>query len=86
MADRCPAGCERRPLLTGEVVGAGAHQQASRSAPRHRDNERRDDFDIRQEWWTGDALPDAKIGEPQTSRGPKVEAVGLPQEKGEGTF
>jgi hypothetical protein len=26
-----------------------------------RDGERCDDFDIRQEWWTGDALSDAKV-------------------------
>ena len=45
------------PLQAGEVVGGrGAHPQASRSARRYRGDERRDDFDSRQEWWTGDAL------------------------------
>ena len=32
-----------------------------RGALRHtHEGERFDDFDIRQEWWTGDALPDAR--------------------------
>ena len=47
-------------LLAGGVVGAGAGQQAARAAAAHRDGERRDDFDIRQEWWTGDALPEPR--------------------------
>ena len=36
MADRCPAGRLRRPLLAGGVVGARAGQQASRRAAAHR--------------------------------------------------
>jgi hypothetical protein len=50
------------------------------------DDERRDDFDIRQEWWTGDVLPDAKLVRRELAGVPKVEVVGLSQEKVEELF
>ena len=41
-----------------------------RGGVRHTDEgERFDDFAIRQEWWTGDALPDGQGGAPGTGRG-----------------
>ncbi len=58
-----------------------------RSALRHTDEgERFDDFAIRQEWWTGDALPEAKVVRRELAGVPRVEVVGLSKEKVEGTF
>src|SRR4051812_14512445 len=42
--------------------------------------ERFDDFVVRQEWWTGDALPDAKVVRRELAGVPKVEVVGLSKE------
>ena len=48
-----------------------------RGALRHTDEgERFDDFAIRQEWWTGDALPDAKVVRRELAGVPKIEVVG----------
>ena len=75
----------RRPLLAGGVVGAGAGRQA-RAALRHTDEgERFDDFAIRQEWWTGDALPEAKVVRRELAGVPKIEVVGRSKEKVEET-
>jgi hypothetical protein len=58
-----------------------------RAELRHtRDGERRDDFDIRQEWWTGDALPDAKVVRRELAGIPRVEVAGLSKEKVEELF
>jgi hypothetical protein len=58
-----------------------------RAKLRHtRDGDRRDDFDIRQEWWTGDALPDAKVVRRELAGIPRVEVVGLSKEKVEELF
>ena len=58
-----------------------------RAALRNTDEgERFDDFAIRQEWWTGDALPDAKVVRRELAGTPKVEVVGLSREKVEETF
>lgn len=51
-----------------------------------RGGERFDDFDIRQEWWTGDALPDAKVVRRELAGVPKVEVIGLHREKVEQLF
>ena len=48
--------------------------------------ERFDDFAIRQEWWTGDALPDAKVVRRELAGVPRVEVVGLSREKVEEPF
>jgi hypothetical protein len=54
---------------------------------RHTDEgERFDDFAIRQEWWTGDALPDAKVVRRELAGVPRVEVVGLSKEKVEDLF
>ncbi len=45
-----------------------------------------DDFAIRQEWWTGDALPDAKVLRLELDGVPTVEVIGLSKEKVEETF
>src|SRR6476646_1067423 len=56
-----------------------------RSALRHTDEgERFDDFAIRREWWTGEALPDAKVVRRELAGLPRVEVVGLSKEKVEG--
>jgi len=53
-----------------------------RGGLRHTDEgERFDDFTIRQEWWTGDALPDAKEVRRELAGVPRVEVVGLSKEK-----
>ena len=58
-----------------------------RGALRHTDEgERFDDFAIRQEWWTGDAMPDAKVVRRELAGVPRVEVVGLSKEKVEETF
>ena len=58
-----------------------------RGALRHTDEgERFDDFAIRQEWWTGDALPEAKVVRRELAGVPRVEVVGLSKEKVEETF
>jgi hypothetical protein len=51
-----------------------------------REGERFDDFDIRQEWWTGEVLPDAKLVRRELAGVPKVEVVGLSREKVEELF
>jgi hypothetical protein len=51
-----------------------------------REGERRDDFDIRQEWWTGGALPEAKVVRRELARIPRVEVAGLSKEKVEELF
>jgi hypothetical protein len=63
------------------VVGAGSGEQAARWVRRTREDERCDDFDIRQEWWSGDALPEAKVVRREVAGVPKVEVVGLSKEK-----
>ncbi len=50
------------------------------------EGERFDDFAIRQEWWTGDALPDAKLVRRELAGVPKIEVVGLSKEKVEEVF
>ena len=45
------------------------------------EGERFDDFAIRQEWWTGDALPEAKVVRRELAGVPKIEVVGLSKEK-----
>ncbi len=58
-----------------------------RGALRHTDEgERFDDFAIRQEWWTGDALPEAKVVRRELAGVPKVEVVGRSKEKVEEIF
>jgi hypothetical protein len=58
-----------------------------RGALRHTDEgERFDDFAIRQEWWTGEALPDATVVRRELAAVPKNEVVGLSKEKVEELF
>ena len=53
---------------------------------RTREGERFDDFEIRQEWWTGDALGEAKVVRRELAGVPKVEVIGLSKEKVEELF
>ena len=58
-----------------------------RGALRHTDEgDPFDDFAIRQEWWTGDALPEAKVVRRELAGVPRVEVVGLSKEKVEEIF
>ena len=50
------------------------------------EGERFDDFAIRQEWWTGEALPEAKVVRREVAGVPRVEVVGLSKEKVEELF
>ena len=71
----------------GRSGGRGCRSSKRRGELRHtREGERFDDFDIRQEWWTGDALPDAKVVRRELAGVPKVEVVGLSKEKVEELF
>ena len=58
-----------------------------RGALRHTDEgDRFDDFAIRQEWWTGEALPEATVVRRELAGVPKIEVVGLSKEKVEELF
>ena len=58
-----------------------------RSALRHTDEgDRFDDFAIRQEWWTGEALPEATVVRRELAGVPKIEVVGRSKEKVEEIF
>jgi hypothetical protein len=81
----------RRAPRTGPT-GARSGGRASRSASvagrcgGSDEGERFDDFAIRQEWWTGEALPEAKVARRELAGAPRVEVVGLSKEKVEETF
>jgi hypothetical protein len=68
------------------VVGARPRQQASRRVAPHGRGGTVQRLAIRQEWWTGDALPDAKVVRRELAGVPKVEVVGLSTEKVEETL
>jgi hypothetical protein len=51
-----------------------------------REGERFDDFDIRQEWWTGDALPEAKVVRRELTGVPRVEVAGRSKDMVEALF
>jgi hypothetical protein len=58
-----------------------------RSMLRHTDEgERFDDYAIRQEWWTGDAVPEAEVVRRELAGVPKIEVVGRSKEKVEQLF
>jgi hypothetical protein len=58
-----------------------------RGALRHTDEgDRFDDFAIRQEWWTGEALPEAKVVRREIAGVPRVEVAGVSKEKVEELF
>ena len=48
--------------------------------------ERFDDFAVRQEWWTGEELPEATVVRRELAGVPRVEVVGLSREKVEEVF
>ncbi len=48
------------------------------------EGERFDDFAIRQEWWTGEALPEAKVVRRELAGVPKIEVVGRVEGEGGG--
>jgi len=50
------------------------------------EGERFDDFAIRQDWWTGDPLPDAKVVRRELAGVPRVEVAGLSRKKVEELF
>jgi hypothetical protein len=69
-----PATASRRGLSDADIL-------------RHTDEgERFDDFAIRQQWWTGDALPEAKVVSRELAGVPKIEVVSLSKEKVEEMF
>ena len=85
--DRCPTGRPMTAPTGGRSGGRGCRSAKRRAELRHTgEGERRDDFDIRQEWWTGDALPEAKVVRRELAGVPKVEVVGLSKEKVEELF
>ena len=58
-----------------------------RGALRHTDEgERFDDFAIRRDWWTGEALPEATVVRRELAGVPRIEVVGLSKEKVEEIF
>ena len=58
-----------------------------RDALRHTDEgERFDDFAIRQQWWTGDVLPEAKLVRRELAGAPRIEVAGVSKDKVEELF
>ena len=56
-----PAGGLGRPVLAAAEWWARVPVSKRGIDLRHtRDGERRDDFDLRREWWTADALPEQR--------------------------
>lgn len=49
-------------------------------------DERFDDFSIHQQWWTGDALPDARVVRREMTGVPRVEVIGQSRERVEELF
>jgi hypothetical protein len=77
MAGRCTAG----------RLWARVPVSKRRGALRHTDEgERFDDFAIRQEWWSGEALPEATVVCRELTGAPRVEVVGECKEKVEELF
>ena len=86
MAGWGPTSRLRRPYWRAEWW-ARVPASKRRSMLRHTDEgDRFDDFAIRQEWWTGDALPDATVVRRELTGVPKIEVVGLSKEKVEEIF
>ena len=86
MAGRYPAGPYDGPYWRAEWW-ARIPDSKRRSALRDTDEgERFDDFAIRQEWWTGEQLPDAKVVRREITGTPKIEVVGLSKDKVEEIF
>ena len=50
------------------------------------EGERFDDFAIRQEWWTGEELPQAKLVRRELTGAPKIEVIGVSKDKVEEIF
>ena len=50
------------------------------------EGDRFDDYAIRQEWWTGEALPEAKVVRRELAGVPKIEVVGRSKEKVQEVF
>jgi hypothetical protein len=48
------------------------------------EGERFDDFAIRQQWWTGDALPEAKVVRRELAGTPRIEVAGVSKVEGGG--
>ena len=86
MADRHTAAAYDGPYWRAEWWGMSRRASAAPRCETPTRGERFDDFVIRQEWWTGDALPDAKVVRRELAGLPKVEVVGLSKEKVEETF
>ena len=80
----------RPPLTTARTGvrsgGRDAGQQAAQLLRHTDEGERFDDFAIRQEWWTGDALPEATVVRRELTGVPKIEVVGRSKEKVEELF
>ena len=87
MAGRCPARRLRRPVLAGGVVGAAAGQPsvAASCATPTRANGSTTTPSAKQ-WWTGDALPEAKVVRREMAGTPRIEVAGVSKEKVEELF
>jgi len=81
-----PPGAYDGPYWRAQWWGRVPVSKRRAELRRTRDGERFDDFEIRQEWWTGDALPDATVVRRELAGVPKVEVVGLLKEKVEELF
>ncbi len=80
-----PPGAYDGPYWRAEWSARCRRASAEVSCGTPVEGERFDDFDIRQEWFTGEALPEAKMARRELAGVPRVEVVGLSQGKGRGT-
>ena len=86
MGDRCPAGAYDGPNWRAQWWARVPVSERRAALRRTGDGERFDDFDICQEWWTGDALPEATVVRRELTGVPKIEVVGRSKEKVEEIF
>ena len=86
MGGRCPARRLRRPLLAGGVVGACPGRQASRCVAAHRRGRTVRRLRHPPGMVDGEALPDAKVVRRELAGVPRIEVVGLSEEKVEELF
>src|ERR1700755_2752102 len=81
MGDRCAAGSYDGPYWRAHWWARVPVSKRRAELRRTGDDERFDDFEIRQEWWTGEALPEATVVRRELAGVPKIEVVGLSKEK-----
>ena len=86
MAGGGPSSRVRRPYWRAEWWARVPISKRRRALRHTHEGERFDHFAIRQEWGTGEALPDATVVRREVTGAPKIEVVGPSKEKVEKIF